>query len=325
MSIPYIQSTMADVRAVDGTYISHPFIEEGDTETKVYNMVCTQLATDYEASQVDLDTPMASANAAGVIELPFTPDVEAYYVGDTNHAPLDGGMLSFTRTFSNIPKPTIEDSGSSFVTFPGFQESSYSGNETITITGLSMTLGDRGIIVQTQSTHGYAVGGRIYIRASYTVDTDPFIHSLGSYFQILETPSTTTFRVDIGAYWDDQVDLFLIDGSVTDSNRGRVQASINTAIQTRYNYILPGVTPGITIPTDIEVPPAFQPVQQNSGETVKELVWSYAPAGVYFQTIPTMEEYETMIANKHHIVVESSLTTWAGNILVLQTKTCKAR
>ena len=74
MSIPYTQASMANVRAVEGTFISYPFLDDGDTTTKVYNMVCTQRASDYNAAQIALDDPMTNATTAGVIELPFTGD-----------------------------------------------------------------------------------------------------------------------------------------------------------------------------------------------------------------------------------------------------------
>ena len=70
MSIPYTQPTIANVRVGSGTFISYPFLTDGDTTTKVYNMACSQRASDYAANQVALDDTMSSASAAGVIALP---------------------------------------------------------------------------------------------------------------------------------------------------------------------------------------------------------------------------------------------------------------
>ena len=121
MSIPYTQPTIANVNVGSGTFISYPFLTDGDTTTKVYNMACSQRASDYAANQVALDDTMSSASAAGVIALPFAADSSAYFVGDTGHAPSDGGMIKFTRRFANIPQATTKFTGTQNHTFPGWQ------------------------------------------------------------------------------------------------------------------------------------------------------------------------------------------------------------
>lgn len=167
MSEPiYQDATMAQVRAVDGTYISYPFIEDGDTITKVYNMVCTQTAADYNAAQVALDTPMSSAAAAGVIALPFPADSAAYFVGDTDHTPQGGGMISFTRTFANIPKSITIPSGVEAYEFPGIL------NGNLSVIGIEVVpeTGEDSLILTTSAPHGFTDGDIANVR--YIVGED---------------------------------------------------------------------------------------------------------------------------------------------------------
>lgn len=315
MSIPYIQASMANVRAVDGTFISYPFIEDGDTDTKVYNMVCTQQATEYSASQVALDTVMSSAVNAGVISLPFSSDSAAYFVGDTGHAPVGGGMISFTRTFANIPKGITVPSGSAFVTFPGILRTVTFGTQQ-TVTSVTMTSGVRGITLSTVAAHGLAAGNQVHLDMAYTIDSDPFIHQVSGQFVVLEVPTTTSARIDIGHYWDSQVTITATDISFFGANYKRIPTSFNMSTQTRYDYILPGVTPGISSALDINLPKPFQAV--SAATTLPVDTISSA-------TYPDTDEYMNMIENEHNITIEASLSKWAGNILVMKTKTCKAR
>ena len=316
MAIPYIQPTMASVRAVDGTFISYPFVEDGDTTTKVYNMVCTQQATDYSASQVALDATMSSAAAAGVLVLPFTADSDAYFVGDTGHAPIGGGMISFTRTFANIPQSTTVASGSAFVTFPGIAATVVPA-AAIAVNSVAMTSGTRGVTLTTGTAHGLSAGSRIYLSMDYTVGSDAFIHHIAGQFFVIDAPTTTTFRVDIGHYWSSQVTLSLNDALLRQVNVTRPPTSQNVSTETRYDYILPGTTPGISSALDIEVPPSFYAISSTSGEPVDTLTQT--------TTVPTYLVYNDMVEDGNNIVIESSLAEWAGNILVMKTKTCKAK
>ena len=327
MAIPYIQPTMALVRAVDGTFISYPFIEDGDNTTKVYNMVCTQQATDYSASQVALDTTMSSAAAAGVLVLPFPADSDAYFVGDTGHSPIGGGMISFTRTFANIPQTTTVASGSAFVTFPGI--SATSTPETgRSITSISMTPSIRGITINTTGSHLVLANDTVYLKLDYTVDGGSFIHSVSGKFQVLETYGSTAFRVDIGHYWNQQISLSKIGSAeFFQTPLTRPPSTFNVSTQTRYDYILPGVTPSVFDVLDISVPPAFEVVNQSTGVVADTAFNTYTNPELetIIGTKPNATQYVSMRDDNVNIVIESSLAEWAGNILVMKTKTCKAR
>lgn len=323
MSDPiYQDATMAQVRAVDGTYISYPFIEDGDTQTKVYNMACTQMASSYNAAQVALDTPMSSAAAAGVIALPFPADSAAYFVGDTGHTPIAGGMISFTRTFANIPVTRTKPSGSEIVTFPGISDDSFTIGTTVNISSIQMVPNVAGISCSTSVSHGLSTGDWVFINMGYTVDSDTFRHQIAGYYQVEYSLSTTVFRVDIGHYWDSYVNLTLLDGNIIKSDPTRNAISLNVSTHTRFDYILPGVTTAwVSSSKDINMPSAFQPVNISTGEPALTLT---TVANVP-QTSPSVDEYLSMVQNNNNIIIESSLAEWAGNILVLKTKTCQAR
>ena len=317
MSDPiYQQASMALVRAVDGTHITYPFLEDGDTNTKVYNMLCTQLATDYDAAQVELDDTMASAASAGVQTLPFPSDSEAYFVGDTGHTSVGGGMISFTRTFANIPKSITRPSGSEFYTFPGIDQTIVATG-TYGITAMSPATGSKGVVFTTATAHGFIADSEIHLLLSYTEGNDPFINQLSGEFIVDSVPSDTTFVVDIGKYWKEQVTLDVVDGSAKIKALARDPLSSNVPTQLRYDYILPGVTFGVNSYTDITVPPPFQAINTTTGYPVDTLTQT--------TTRPTYLYYNTMRREQRHIVIESSLSEWAGNILVMKTKTCKAR
>jgi hypothetical protein len=330
MAIPYTQTTMANVRAVDGTYISYPFLEDGDTSTKVYNMICTQRESDYSASQIDLDDPMTNATTAGVIELPFTGDSSAYFVGDTGHSSIGGGMIQFTRTFSNIPQTITTPSGSAFVTFPGIWKERTAGT-TLTINGVTMTAGARGVTISTQAVHGLSIYDNVNISLNYKVGIDPFIYSVSGDFRVLGIQSTQSFRVDIGHYWDSQVTLVLDGGTAIEGQPYREQISKNVSTLTRYDYILPGTSPGVSDILDVNVPPAFSVITRDAG-TISDRVSdgeTFTPTGgteqTYSTTMPSATDYLDMIKDEKNIIIEASLSEWAGNILVMKTKTCKTK
>ena len=318
MAIPYTQPSMALVRAVDGTFISYPFIEDGDATTKVYNLVCTQRASDYDAAQIDLDDNMSSAANAGVIALPSGwADSNAYFVGDTGHAPIGGGMISFLRTFANIPKSSTVASGSAFVTFPGIVGYGSIGLP-LNVSTAGMTAGTRGLLLTTTSAHGLAVNDTVYLSMDYTVGSDPFIHQVMGQFLAYSVPSTTSLIVDIGQNWNDTVSIDASNIKLRKNDLVRDPISYNVSTQTRYDYILPGVTSWANDILDIQVAPPFYAV-----DYLGEPADSVTDTG--FTTTPNATTYVNMVKNGHHLVIESSLSEWAGNILVQKTKTCKAR
>lgn len=321
MSIPYIQQSMAQVRAVNGTQITYPFLDSGDTDTRVYTLICSQLASSYQSNQIELDDTMSNAASAGVIELPGGwTDSNAYFVGDTGHETKDS-IISFTRTFANIPKPVSLTEGSRFYTFPGQQSVNYEiGRKTII--ALSMTAGTPGITITTSIDHELVAGGIYNFLIEYTVGNDPFVYSVSSDFSVIEVPTSKTLRIDIGQYWPNQTTLNVVYGNVTLRVGKAAARNLNVSNVTHYNYILPGVTPGIADVLDINVPPVFSVINLALNAALDE---RYNPKIVSSATMPTDDEYTAMIVNNRNIIIESSLKIWAGNILVMKTTTTKAK
>ena len=324
MPIPYTQTSMALVRAVDGTYISYPFVDRGDTNTKVYNLVCTQRASDYNAAQIDLDDNMSSAANAGVIELPTGwADSNAYFVGDTGHSPLPGGMLQFTRTFANIPAYSQTSTGSYGYTFPGLGGFAATTLEESDISSVSMTLGTLGVTVVTSDALTLSVGDKIDMLLKYKDAGSDFVYVISGEVFVLSVTNTTTFTADIGRYFDSQTTLTLVSGEVRKpSNENRPPLQQQGQLTESLTYILPGVTVGVTSTDDIQVPPIFAPW---------EIVISEGSPTQYNRvnvlstsSTPTSADYLTMMKNGESIIAESSLQKWLGNILVQSVKTVKA-
>jgi hypothetical protein len=89
----------------------------------------------------------------------------------------------------------------------------------------------------------------------------------------------------------------------------KAQKSIPTGSLSDYSYFLPGVSAGITDPTDVEETPVFAPFSAQTGEvanTLSEL------------TIPNSSSYSADVAARNFIVIASNVTRWRGNILQKQ-------
>ena len=82
----------------------------------------------------------------------------------------------------------------------------------------------------------------------------------------------------------------------------------------------------INDPVDVVVPPPFSAVTISTGKATN-LVSNGDIINTIevLKTIPSADEYLDMISDEKNIVVDASLSVWAGNILVMKTKTCKAR
>lgn len=104
---------------VTAYYRTYPLQSEGDADAVVYHMVCEQNETSY--NRPGLGDTMSSANNAKVIELPWT-NGNAYFIGDYNNSPIDGGLVRFDRRFATMPKSlTAHYVGSRSFPFPGKQ------------------------------------------------------------------------------------------------------------------------------------------------------------------------------------------------------------
>ena len=339
MSLPYIQPTMSSVRAGGDSFISRPFLTDGDTDTKVYTMACSQLEADYDAEQLDLDDTMTSAASAGVIALPFTADSTAYFVGDTGHATSDGGMIEFTRTFTNIPKYTRVATGSQNYSFPGWADATFyrqaGTNTTVTSTeelafllefsGASVfrdvasgsyTWPSNIISLTTTTAHTLEAGDYVFINLSYTLSGSSTIHYVDASFSVLTAPSTSVITVDLGRVFLSQQSMTIVSGGIRSSSLDtRQPLSQNSPTITESTYILPGVTPGIATVDAVGIPPKF---------TIMDVTTGVATTTASNSTIPTKADYKAMVSANAQIVIEASVDKWMGNIVVQTIKTIRA-
>ena len=132
MSIPYQSqgSTVWNNTRVNSFWIDYPFSDRvASGGPKIYRMRCVCPVEQY--ATILFTATMANAVSAGVIDLPFTSDATAYHIGDTGHTYLDGGLVSFTRSFAPVPTgfdiydgivvsmPKAYDDGTNDVLFKG--------------------------------------------------------------------------------------------------------------------------------------------------------------------------------------------------------------
>lgn len=296
MSLPTTNAIFAQVRAVAQTYIEYPFIELGDSDTKIYHMICTVNRDDYDATAVELDDVMSNAASAGVIQLPFAADSGAYFVGDFGHSPKDGGLVEFERIFANIPADRDgEFTGTQSFTYPGMNTNGDKSGTDDNVTATSFS----DPITTLTVTNTVSVGDVIYLVLAWTgtvsVNFNGFrtvlSGSTGSVIKVSGVSAGTTFD----------------SGTVTElNNQPRGQKPELTGSITDFTYYLPGVTGGITVPEDVTETDTFNPFDPNTAQ---------ATVTLSVTTIPTFGEYQAQIDAGNYIVIDSRITRWKGNII----------
>lgn len=296
MSLPTTDAIFAQVRAVAQTYIEYPFIELGDSDTKIYHMLCTVNRDDYDATAVDLDDVMSSAANAGVIQLPFAVDSSAYFVGDFGHSPKDGGLVEFERIFANIPEDRdAEFTGTQAFTYPGFNTAGSTEGTERTITSES----DNGTVTTLTATNSVTVGDVIFVNVTWTGTI---------------TKNFQGFRVALSGTTGSIVKVAFIAGGTTfDSGtlteldfQPRAQDAKLTGSITDFTYYLPGVTGGISVPSDVTEDDTFKVLDTNTfGATVTMTA----------TTIPSFVEYQADIDAGNYIIINSRVSRWKGNII----------
>ena len=288
MSLPTEDVIFASVRAVSQTYTEYPFIETGDNSTKVYHLICVVNQSDY--APIALDTPMAGAGEAGVIELPFT-DGTAYFVGDFNHSPLDGGLLEFERVFANIPAARNEIvTGTTSYTYPGVEYEPDSSTE-YEATGFSDTATTTTLSGLSGGT--YTVGDIVTVRLS-TEDSSGITMSITATREVILSESSSVTVSKVNALTD------FVSGSVSAlTNQPRGSISLATGTFTDFTYYLPGETADVSTPKDVPVTPAFR---------TNALLLSSS-------SIPSIAEYSLKVTEKEFLTIESKITRYMGNII----------
>lgn len=286
MSIPYTSGDFTKPRANGNSRIEYPFIKQGDNVTKIYHIECTVNHANY--APIALDVAMTTATAAGVLELPFTADADAYCVGDYNINKNDGCMTSFTRKFANIPADRDKIlTGTTSHTFPSFTFSQ--GVTTVPASGFTKPgLG----VTRILATNSISVGDVCQYQLTTGVGNSTItVSGVGTALS-----GTNSSGVNLNAI---ATSTNFIGGSIgTFSFQPRGGFTVPTGTFSDYSYYLPGVTTGISFVTDIP------------------LGTIYAPSALPLsqQTIPTPEEYKALITAGTLLTVSSEITTYMGNI-----------
>ena len=312
MSIPYYSSTDFDTaRPNQDSWIEFPFINLGDSSTKVYHLKCTMLRSDYDPALVPLDTTMASAANAKVTSLPFTANASAYFVGDYDHSISDGVLITFDRQFATIPQKTFEPAGSEIFTFPGLPETAGTGTVK-TISSLTTSSGTQ--TLQLSSSHGMAAGDnfRYYIRGSYAVFGRTYYTSFyGDGVCISPTSGST---ITLFTYLPNN--LTFTSGAVYPfSSRGRKQVSRKASTQIENDYFLPGISPNVATSQSIPLPQKFEAYYYAQGNTIEFLKSA---------TTPTANDYNALVDSDGFLVLDSGISVWKGNIIRRSIKLIRA-
>ena len=309
MSLPYTSGDFTKPRAGTESWVEYPFIEEGDNATKVYHLVCVVNEANY--TPISLNTTMASVGNADVIDLPFTADANAYFVGDFGKTKIEGGLVKFDRQFANIPQPTVDPAGSEIFTFPGLPYGAGTGTE---IAINSISLSNNLLTLNLASAHGMVNGDNFRYRFRGTVTLYGGIYSRYFYGDGVCLTGTTGSTIKIRTYVPSNF-VFSYGGVYPFASRGRKQVSRKSSTQFEYDYFLPGITAGITEAQDISLPQRFEAYQYSEGNTVESLSGS---------TTPTTVEYNAIVDSDGFLVLDSGIDRWKGNIIRRIVKSIRA-
>ena len=287
MSLPYTSGDFTTPRAGTESWIEYPFIEQGDSSTKVYHLVCVVNEVNY--TPIALDIPMITATLADVIELPFV-DTSAYFVGDYNKTKIEGGLVRFDRQFANIPASRSSIlTGTSAYTFPGVEADK---DDTIerTASGFSAT----STTTTLTCTNTVSVGDTVLCSLSTTDGSSTITVSRSSRTALAGTNSSQVVVDKLNTL------TTFVSGSVEEFNvQPRGSTTLATGTFTDFTYYLPGVTSGITVSTDVPL-----------SETFRIQAPLLSPG-----TVPSATEYDAKVTNGDLLLIESSITRYAGNII----------
>jgi len=287
MSLPYTSGDFTTPRAGTESWIEYPFIEQGDSSTKVYHLVCVVNEVNY--TPIALDIPMITATLADVIELPFV-DTSAYFVGDYNKTKIEGGLVRFDRQFANIPASRSSIlTGTSAYTFPGVEADK---DDTIerTASGFSAT----STTTTLTCTNTVTVGDTVLCSLSTTDGSSTITVSRSSRTALAGTNSSQVVVDKLNTL------TTFVSGSVEEFNvQPRGSTTLATGTFTDFTYYLPGVTSGITVSTDVPL-----------SETFRIQAPLLSPG-----TVPSATEYDAKVTNGDLLLIESSITRYAGNII----------
>jgi hypothetical protein len=91
---------------------------------------------------------------------------------------------------------------------------------------------------------------------------------------------------------------------------------------TQYEYVLPGVTSGISTATDYLPLLPFAPVLASTGQSIADYASLENKLGT--GTVPTASEYRALVIGRSMLTAESDISVWQGQILERKTLLVRA-
>ena len=130
MSIPYESDATAAAAIVPtDAWLEYPFSERLDNTTVEYKIKCSCKRENYSAPA--FTAVMDTAANAGLTDLPFTANANAYFLGDENFSSDEGELITFTRVFGTKPVDVTYMESSYTYTFPEYRGWYYNFDENI--------------------------------------------------------------------------------------------------------------------------------------------------------------------------------------------------
>lgn len=224
-----------------------------------------------------------------------------YCVGvkDLDHR--DAELMRYEVDYATIPA-TRDDFDAVSTRFPGLSAATV-GNSAKTVEGF-LPSEDRLTATIVVPAHGYTTNRVLGYHIVLATPAGQF--SIDGFCLVLgATVNNATVNiptpVGVGA------DAAFFAGSVRSYDvafpaRGALTDTVPT--RTRYDYFLPGVSSGISKPSDIALPSSFK-VFNSAGVETETLSTT---------TMPTQAQYEAMIVGGQEILVQVARMRWRGNI-----------
>ena len=289
-------------------HITYPFASQGDIVTKIVHQPLLQLADRYEPPTIGGVFSSGLANLSGS---PVTIG-SAYCVGDTEPQPAEAGLVSFTRMWANIPAPRLIPSGTTLYQFVGLP-SGISGSPK-TVTAMSSTANS---LTLTSAAHGYSLGDQIMLKVRFTVGARGY--SL-IYLSPITAVTTDTITFTRGVLSTGTI--VFVSGTVTKQQSYRKTFQAKSSTMTQFEYVLPGVTSGVSDASDYLPLLPFAPVLASTGQSIADYADLENTLTAF--TNPTDAEYRSLITEGSLLIAESDIALWKGPILERKTLLVRA-
>jgi len=319
MTIPYSAGTSFATPTCVGGVIKYPFANEGDSATKVYVHDMQVARANYAPLAFNnfMETG-GGANQQKPVRSPFADDANAFWVGDSE--PTDNGtsIVSFQRTFANVPAPRLEGNGIYAFTYPGVS------NTATIVFGTS-----KSIPTPLASWNSTNFSGVLVFEV-----TNPQDYSIGQKFDVRNDTDTSPFhRFQIQSITGTWFDTNYTNGFVTNISGDEItiESVFGSNIQ---DFRFPPAYPASTL-TMIQFLPSRTPFTRNanSRKTISYLKSDDLigiPIGSQFSivtsngtptdsltttTVPNVDQYLELLIDGEFINAESTkISRWMGNI-----------